>query len=204
MPPRARFLTAFLYTFQGHDTTGYTISNTLTMLAEHPTIATELQQELLQTPKEKWDQVGQLQNVIQEVHRLLPVAGLGSLRSLEHDLDCEIDGRHICIPKGSNINLNMVLIHRNEKVFSNADHFDPSRWSKSTPEMKQSLMPFSLGNRNCIGQTLATAEIQAVIPRLLAGYDFELVKKGEVENFFDNENCRISSTTQESCYRMNI
>lgn len=153
------------------------------MLAEHPNVAKDIQRELIQTPKEHWDQVVQLKNVIQEVHRLLPVAGLGSLRRLEHDLDCEIDGRHICIPKGSNMNLNLVLIHRNDKVFSNADQFDPSRWNKSTPEMKQSLMPFSLGNRNCIGQTLATSEIQAVFPRLLVDYDFELVKKGEVETF---------------------
>jgi cytochrome P450 len=44
--------------------------------------------------------------------------------------------------------------------------FDPSRHDAETKEQKRSLIPFGLGPRGCIGQHLALAEMNAVLPAL--------------------------------------
>mmetsp|Transcript_11311 Transcript_11311/g.23156 ORF Transcript_11311/g.23156 Transcript_11311/m.23156 type:complete len:521 (-) Transcript_11311:25-1587(-) len=196
MTEQVRISEVVTFLIAGHDTTGYTLSNALTLLAQNPQIAKKLQSELRQqsSPKQ-WSNVPYFQYVLQEVHRFFPVAAMGSLRYLDQDLviplppnNPSIDGDEaagevMVIPKQSNIFMPLLLIHRNEHVYDNPNIFDPSRWAQATPAMKQSLMPFSVGMRNCIGQSLANAEIQAVLPRLIHDYDFEIQQEGTPDNF---------------------
>jgi len=44
-------------------------------------------------------------------------------------------------------------------------------------------LTFGLGNRNCIGQSLATAELDSVLPRLVARYNMHLESEGELDFF---------------------
>lgn len=44
-------------------------------------------------------------------------------------------------------------------------------------------IPFSLGARNCGGQSLAMAEISTVLSILLAKYDFTVADDGEADFF---------------------
>jgi cytochrome P450 len=56
--------------------------------------------------------------------------------------------------------------------------FDPDRWAEAAPQaakLREMLMPFSVGKRNCIGQTLAMMELRVLAGNLLRYYDFELV-----------------------------
>jgi cytochrome P450 len=58
------------------------------------------------------------------------------------------------------------------------DVFDPDRWADTAPQaakLREMLMPFSVGKRNCIGQTLAMMELRVLAGNLLRYYDFELV-----------------------------
>jgi len=180
---QARISDILTFIIAGHDTTGYTLSSALEFLAERPDIAKTLQTELRERPEEQWGRSNYLNCVVQEVHRYFPVAALGAARSLDHDLTFQMDGKQMVIPKGSDIILAFILIHRDEKVYANPDVFDPCRWTNASAEMRENLMPFALGNRNCIGQSLATAEIQTVLPRLIHDYHFEIVEKGRPEAF---------------------
>jgi cytochrome P450 len=49
--------------------------------------------------------------------------------------------------------------------------------------MNDSVTPFTLGKRNCIGQALAKAELQSVLPMLVSKYRFELVEDGKADYF---------------------
>ena len=55
------------------------------------------------------------------------------------------------------------------------------------PRMLQSMLLivsfllFSTGRRNCVGQSLALAEITWVLSRLCAKYDFEVIDEGHQE-----------------------
>jgi len=49
--------------------------------------------------------------------------------------------------------------------------------------MNQALIPFSLGHRNCVGQSLANAEMQTVLAVLCAQFDFAIEDEGSYEYF---------------------
>ena len=149
-----------------------------------------------------WRKCDYLHYVIHETFRLYPVAAMGGVpRTLDHDLPVKVETRKppvatvpketettasplsnnrtseptmYIIPKGSMILMPQLLIHRNPKVFSNPNTFHPDRWATATTEMNQGLLPFYVGTRNCIGQSLATAEIQSVLPRLCRHYKFTI------------------------------
>ena len=57
-------------------------------------------------------------------------------------------------------------INRDPKVWADPLRFDPSRHSDAAKEQQRALIPFGLGPRGCIGQHLAMAEMNAVVPAL--------------------------------------
>ena len=66
-------------------------------------------------------------------------------------------------------------INRDEKVWVDPLRFDPARHLASGPEQHRALLPFGLGPRGCIGQHLAMAELNAVLPALARHGDVEIV-----------------------------
>lgn len=163
----------------GQDTTGYTLSTTLTLMAKYPEIAKKLRNELAKVDPKDWANVEYYRQVMKESMRLIPVAVTGSIRITGRDF--EHNGQ--MIPKGANIFLPQFLPFRNGKVFQDPDEFKPERWANPTEAMKESMIPFSAGNRNCVGQALAKAEIDAVIPLLMTNFDFEIEEAGSPDYF---------------------
>ncbi len=49
--------------------------------------------------------------------------------------------------------------------------------------MNDSFYPFGLGKQNCIGKSLANAEMHNIIPRICSKYDFEIVEEGTMQYF---------------------
>lgn len=168
------------YLFGGHDTTGFTLSTTLILLAKHPKVASKVHSSLA-TQNDPTKPSEYLRHVILESRRLLMVAPMGSIRCLDHDF--RYNG--YVIPAKSNIFLPQILAHRDPDVFGpDADEFRPERWWGRTQDMQDAVISFSLGARNCIGQSLATAELMSVLPKVLSNYRFELAQEGTLEYFF--------------------
>lgn len=165
----------------GHDTTGYTMSTTLVLLAKHPEIANKLQRELLSLELSQRAHSQYLKNVISESQRLLPVAPGGSARITGRDIVCK-DGAMI-IPKGSICLLAQIIFHRNERVFKDPERYHPERWETVNESMRHSFCPFAIGLRNCVGQSLAIPELCCVLSRLVANYSFEVETEGKFEFF---------------------
>lgn len=166
----------------GHETTGFTLASTLILLAKHPKVSKKLRRELLSMDSSKRSsRSGYLSYVIRESKRLIPVSAIGSTRTTGRDFTC-MDGSMV-IPKGATCFLPTILSHHNEKVFQDPDSFCPERWEKEDKAMKDALMIFAVGHRDCIGQTLAMSELYSVIPRLITEYDFELETEGELDFF---------------------
>ena len=103
-----------IFLIGGYDTTGYTLSNALTLLAEHTDVAEKLHADLKQTEQVKptgssgedgdcrtsvdpnswacWSKCEYLQHVIRETFRLYPTAAFGgSARVLNYDMTIPID-----------------------------------------------------------------------------------------------------------------
>ncbi len=57
-------------------------------------------------------------------------------------------------------------INRDASIWPDPLRFDPSRHDADLKEQQRALLPFGLGPRGCIGQHLALAEMNAVLPAL--------------------------------------
>ncbi|KAG7354429.1 cytochrome P450 [Nitzschia inconspicua] len=169
-----------IYLVAGHDTTGYTLAFTLLELARHPEEQKKIRDDLAKRTPDDWSNSKVVQMAIKESMRLYPVSAGGSLRQLGRDFETD-DG--FVVPRNSNVVAAMILLHRNSTVFEDADKFIPSRWENPTKEMKDAFLIFSAGKQNCIGQALANAELQCIIPMILSQVELEVMEEGSVDCF---------------------
>jgi cytochrome P450 len=130
-----------------------------------------------------------LKRCIREAMRLWPVSAPGPFRKVGRDYVVKssnndtTDERDVMIPKGSAVFMPIICLFRNEAIFEDHERFEPARWETPTEEMKKAWMPFAVGIRNCLGQSLATCEMQVILSKICANYNFELVEEGSFDFF---------------------
>ena len=103
--------------------------------------------------------------MINESNRVFPVAAGGEVRAIGRDVSCK--NGSIIIPKGSLCFMPQIIPNRNPVIFKDPDQFSPERWETEDKSMREALLPFALGVRNCIGQYLALSKIYSVLSRLV-------------------------------------
>ena len=166
----------------GFETTGFTLSTTLVLLAMHPDIQSKVRRAQFELPKEERTKVTSeyLKCVLKESRRFLPVVAMGASRQLPVAFklgDYEI-------PAGAMLLLPQMLSHRDANIFApDPDVFRPERWLDPSSEMNESLISFATGARNCVGQSLAVAELDSVLPLLLTNYEFTIDEPGGFKYF---------------------
>jgi cholesterol 24(S)-hydroxylase len=113
-----------------------------------------------------------LGQVLEEALRKYPVAPAPS-RVLAKDIT--VGGYHI--PKGNGINSLQILFSMNPEIWENPEVFDPEKFSdaKNIPNFSMIHFPFSIGPRNCIGQTFAKFESKVILAKLLQKFQFRLL-----------------------------
>lgn len=99
--------------------------------------------------------------VVRETLRLQPPAS-GALRRLLRPL--EAGG--LKLPAGATVLLPTSLLHRDPRGFTDPDRFEPERWLGERPPAWP-FFPFGGGARRCVGEPLAQAEIETVVPAVL-------------------------------------
>jgi cytochrome P450 len=96
-----------------------------------------------------------------------------------------VDGQ--VIPAGTTVGVNPYCLMHNEEYFPAPFEFRPERWLEpshgetESPEadearavMRKAFIPFALGDRNCLGKTLAYSELSMVIAKSLWYFDFAI------------------------------
>ena len=150
----------------GHETTATALVWTFHALEQHPDVEARLHAEVdavLGDRPPRLDDLGSLpytRMVIEETMRLHPTVAMISRQAGQED---EIKG--VRIPKGTIINLNIWLTHRNPMHWPEPDAFDPERFA---PELrrdrpKHAYFPFGGGPRICIGNGLAMMEAHLIL-----------------------------------------
>ena len=184
------FLTA------GHDTTAYSVAFTLLELARKKDEQTKVRDDLFKVVAqehnnsnnsneqhcvEKWKKSSALQMAIKESMRLYPVSASGSSRVCGRDF---VTKEGWVVPKGTSVVSHIMMTHRNKKVFGpDVDEFVPSRWEHPTQAQKDSFLLFSAGKQNCVGQSLAQAELHCIVPRILSEVELEVEEEGSITWF---------------------
>ncbi|KNG88301.1 hypothetical protein ANOM_002494 [Aspergillus nomiae NRRL 13137] len=120
-----------------------------------------------------------LRNCMRENFRITPVFTMPLARHVIAPEGVLIAGHHL--PQGTSVAVCNHAFHHNPSVWGE-DHnqFDPHRWDKDDVAAKaRYLMHFGLGGRQCIGKTVATANIYKLMSTLLAEFKFELANEQE-------------------------
>uniref|UniRef100_A0A914Z2J1 Cytochrome P450 n=1 Tax=Panagrolaimus superbus TaxID=310955 RepID=A0A914Z2J1_9BILA len=160
--------------FAGMETTVTTAKWGILMLMLHPEAAQRAQEELDQLPerivlsdKTHLIYVNALINEIQRTANILPI---NLLRAVAEDI--EIDGYRF--PAGSMVLPQISITMNDPENFENPEKFLPERFIDENNNLKkvETLIPFSIGKRQCLGESLARAELFLIFANLLRNFDF--------------------------------
>lgn len=177
----------------GSDTTAVSLSAILYHLLHNPASMKKLREEIRTAEREgrcgnpdvkfrESQELPYLQAVIKEALRMHPATGLPLWRVVPSP-GIEIAGHFF--PGGTNIGVNTWVAHNNPTIFPQPEVFRPERWleadASQLKQMDHYWMPFGLGSRTCLGKHISLLEIGKVIPRLVRGFEFELVGGGKWE-----------------------
>ncbi|MFY1632489.1 cytochrome P450 [Solwaraspora sp. WMMB335] len=161
----------------GYETTSNSIAWVFYQLARHPEVQHRVHDEVddvLGGRMPAFDDLPRLpysRMVVDETLRMFTPAWQTMRRAVDDDV---IDGYHI--PGGTELHLNMFLLHRHPDFWPAPDRFDPDRF---TPEAvaarpRHAYQPFGSGPRYCIGKHFALAELHLILVMLAQTFSVTL------------------------------
>lgn len=167
-----------IYSFvaAGYETTSLQTAFTLLLLAIHEDIQEKAFQEIIEVfpnddaklDRESLGKLKYLDMIIKESCRLLPPVPLIGRQNLE-----ELELNELVVPTGVTLLINFFSLHRRKDIWGpDADDFVPDRFSKENENLhnSQCFLPFSSGQRNCIGKYYATLAIKTILVKFLRNY----------------------------------
>lgn len=159
---RDQVVTLFL---AGHDTTAAALAFALYELSHRPDLQARIALE-----SQAGGASDTLEHVIKETLRLYPTVHLVARTALR---DVEL-GPYL-VRRGEEVVLPLYVMQRSPKLFRRPDAFEPERWANEGAAVcpRYAHLPFSAGPRVCIGQSLATAELRAVIAATVQRFRLE-------------------------------
>jgi benzoate 4-monooxygenase len=192
----------------GNDTTQISLTNCTYQLARYPKIQAKLRSALNEVlPKSDapacyadLQHIPYLRAVLDESFRVRTPLAFGLPRKVVEP-GVVISGHEIY--PGTTISAPLYTLHRNETLFKDATAFIPERWlpndsplsqeyltsETEAKNLKEYVLPFSLGGRACIGRNLAFMELSIVIAALVRGFEWELTEPGWEMQSFERFNC---------------
>ena len=178
---RDQVLTLF---FAGHETSATSLSWIHYLLWQHPDVRARVRQEVAsvlgsRTPTSAdLDALQYTDQVINESLRLYSPIHSISRVALEDDT---LGGYFI--PGGSTIYVSLYATHRLPAFWPDPERFDPERFAPEATAKRPrfAFIPFAAGHRNCIGGTVATAELKLAIALLAQRYELDLAPGHRVE-----------------------
>jgi cytochrome P450 len=191
----------------GSDTAGATLAYALWHLLRNPELARRLVAELdlaftaadTEFPSLAVLESGLvLSSIVKETHRCAMAAAGRLPRVVPNDgkEPLVVDGK--TIPPGSVVGMSTYTMHTSQEIWGpDAREFRPDRWTDPDSHAHASnLTVYSKGARNCVGQTLANAEIYLTLAFLFRNYEMRLVA-GPLEWRLIH---RITATPNDSFY----
>lgn len=160
------------FMFEGLDTTSSAINWTVQLLGLHPKVQERAYEEITsvlgsqeRVTNDHLTQLPYLEKIIKESLRLYPaVASIG--RRLTHDT--LIEG--VTVPRGTDFIVNLYSLHHNPKYWNEPEVFNPDRWDEEAKVESFIFLPFSVGQRNCIGQKFAMNELKVVLLKTIQNF----------------------------------
>ncbi|XP_017066112.1 probable cytochrome P450 4p2 [Drosophila eugracilis] len=111
------------------------------------------------------NKLSHLNNFLKETLRLYPPIPIMGRQTIQ---ETELDNGLI-LPKRSQVNIHVFDIHRNPKYWDSPEEFRPERFLPENCQKRHpyAFIPFSAGQRNCIGQKYAMQQMKTLIVVIL-------------------------------------
>ena len=126
------FHQVFTIILAGHETLSFTLTFAMFLLAKHHKIQESVRLEICKVMRdrkmvtlEEVEQLSMLSNCIKETLRLYPVTVTSSRQTIR-----EVKLGPYRIPPRTTLSICMAALNRDQKVWENADDFDPARFTK--------------------------------------------------------------------------
>lgn len=180
MPDRQLVNETMTLIVAGHETTASTLNWIWYLLSQHPEVEEKLWRELDNVPASELPDLNDLgrfsytRRIIEEALRLYPPGWLMTRRALKDDYLGDY-----FVPAGTEVYISTYHIQRHRKLWEAADSFRPDRFGPDFLQERHppTMLPFSVGPRNCIGEIFARLEMQIhlvmIARQLRLGYDEE-------------------------------
>ena len=171
------FITIFI---AGQETTANSLAFTLFEVLRNPHVEAKLLDEIKEVlgdrEKVEFEDLAKLKytgQVFEESLRKHPIAPTALSRILER----EITVANYQIPKGSAVSSSNLFFAMDPETWKDPELFDPERFADpaNIPNLSMIHFPFSVGSRNCIGQTFAKFESKVILAKLLQKFKFKLL-----------------------------
>ncbi|XP_072025499.1 cytochrome P450 2U1-like [Amphiura filiformis] len=163
----------------GTETTSTTLKWGLLYMVLHPDIQAMVQTELdsvvgrnrMPTLKDR-PRLPYTEATLLEIQRIGSIIPLSVPRAAT--VDIKLYG--FDIPQGTMVMPNLWAIHRDERIWKEAESFKPGRFLDSGGKVnrREELIPFSIGKRKCLGEQLALMELFLIFTHLLHKFSFRL------------------------------
>ncbi|XP_069964039.1 cytochrome P450 4p1-like [Bactrocera oleae] len=161
------------FMFEGYDTTSMALLFSLMNLSLYPEMQERCYQEILDCVEDDLSQLNiqqlsklqYLECFIKETLRLYPsVPVIAREAANETRL-----ANNLILPKGAQVTIHIIDIHRSAKYYENPNKFDPERFTAeaSAGRHPYAYVPFSAGQRNCIGQKFAMLELKTILVNII-------------------------------------
>jgi cytochrome P450 len=160
-----------------YETTANTLSWTLLLLAQHPRVLAELEEEVRSAPLEQAAELPLLDAVVKESQRLLPA--VASLFFRRAQAPFTLGGLEL--PAGSSFVVSPLVAHRDPALFPDPLDFRPERWRSGLDPGPYQYFPFGAGPRLCIGAPFAVQSIRVLLAMMLRRFRFEFQPGARVD-----------------------
>ncbi|EKM77564.1 hypothetical protein AGABI1DRAFT_101616 [Agaricus bisporus var. burnettii JB137-S8] len=182
----------FIFLLAGHETTAHTLCYTFALLALYQDEQERLYQHIKSIVKDfrapthsEMPLLTRSLAVLYETLRMFPSVSHIIKRSAEDTLFTVVNAQNervtVPVPKGTDVNIDVLAMHNNPKYWDDPSTFKPDRFMKSDWN-RDAFLPFSGGPRACLGRRFAETESVIVITMLVAQYQIKVKEEPRFAN----------------------
>lgn len=161
----------------GHETTALTLTWLFTLLHQEPEVLAAMRAEVdqvLGTRDPRFDDYAKLPYLRQVVEETLRLRGPVAMTARNAVADDEVMG--LRVKAGDVVMPYFYGAHRHPKYWAEPDRFDPGHFSPERAQGRHpwSYLPFSAGQRQCIGNMFSLVETVVLLAQLVQRFDIEV------------------------------
>lgn len=163
-----------------HLTSAHTLTWTLFLLAQHPEVMRQLNDELQANiresspTQEQLDSLPVLEKVLKESMRVLPASAYS-----QRIASGPVQLGPFELTPGSVVVFSQLITHHMPDLFPQPEKFLPERWASITPS-PYAYLPFGAGPRMCIGAALGMMQLKISLPTFLKSRKVSLMANSEI------------------------